>query len=167
MNIRLATTSDMNVLLEIYSNAREFMKKTGNPNQWINGYPSIEILQNDINLKQLYVLEDKDGVQASFVFFVGNDPSYTYIENGIWLNEDEYGVIHRIASRGLKKHTGDIILQYCFSKINNIRIDTHSDNIVMQNFLAKHGFQHVGTIYLKDSSPRLAFHCNLLKNSVN
>lgn len=164
MNIRLATASDMNDLLEIYSRARAFMKKTGNPNQWLNCYPTKEILLNDIDLKQMYVVEDEDGIQASFVFFVGIDPTYINIENGQWLNEDEYGVIHRIASRGLKKHIGDIVLNYCFSKINNIRIDTHSDNIVMQKFLDKHGFIHVGTIYLKDSSSRLAFHCNLLKN---
>lgn len=43
----------------------------------------------------------------------------------------------------------NIILEYCFSKIDNIRMDTHTDNKPMQNFMIKHGFKHVGTIYLK------------------
>ena len=43
----------------------------------------------------------------------------------------------------------DIILEYCESKIDNIRMDTHMDNKPMQNFMLKHGFKHVGTIYLK------------------
>ncbi len=162
--IRLACLSDIDDLLDVYSNARKFMAATGNPNQWIHGYPSKEILESDISKNQLYVVEDEDGIQASFVFFIGEDPTYRIIENGQWLNDDEYGVIHRIASRGKKKHIGDIIMNYCFSKIPNIRIDTHSDNKVMQNFLKKHGFQQVGIIYLTDHRSRLAFHCNLQKN---
>ncbi len=164
MFVRIANLNDIDDLLEIYSNARKFMAATGNPNQWINGYPSKDILESDISKHQLYVVEDKDGIQASFVFFIGEDPTYRIIENGQWLNDDEYGVIHRIASRGLKKHMGDIVMNFCFSKISNIRIDTHSDNKVMQKFLKKHNFQQVGKIYLADSSPRLAFHCNLQKN---
>lgn len=78
MNIRLATASDMNDLLEIYSRARAFMKKTSNPNQWLNGYPTKEILLNDIDLKQMYVVEDEDGIQASFVFCRNRSHLYQY-----------------------------------------------------------------------------------------
>ena len=46
--IRKATLEDMSVLLEIYERAREFMVSTGNTNQWTNGYPSREILTEDI-----------------------------------------------------------------------------------------------------------------------
>ena len=30
--------------------------------------------------------------------------------------------------------------------------------------MIKHGFKHVGTIYLKNGQSRLAFHCNLNEN---
>lgn len=46
--IRKATLEDMPVLLEIYDRARKFMASTGNVNQWTNGYPSQEILAEDI-----------------------------------------------------------------------------------------------------------------------
>lgn len=162
--IRKATLEDMPVLLEIYDRARKFMASTGNVNQWTNGYPSQEILAEDIAKNEMYVLEDEDGIQASFVFYCGIDPCYIKIYDGQWLNDEPYGVIHRIATRGLKKHMADIILEYCSSKINNIRMDTHIDNKPMQNFMLKHGFKHVGTIYLKNGQSRLAFHCNLNKN---
>jgi hypothetical protein len=31
---------------------------------------------------------------------IGKDPTYAVIENGNWLNDEPYGVIHRIASNG-------------------------------------------------------------------
>ena len=55
----------------------------------------------------------------------------------------------------------DIILEYCESKIDNVRIDTHMDNKPMQNFMLKHVFIYVVTIYLKNGLSRLAFLCNL------
>ncbi len=67
--IRKATLEDMPVLLEIYERARKFMVSTGNTNQWTNGYPSREILTEDIEKKEMYVLVDEDGIQASFVFY--------------------------------------------------------------------------------------------------
>lgn len=66
--IRKATLEDMPILLEIYDRARKFMASCGNVNQWTNGYPSKEILSEDIKKGEMYVLEDEDGIQASFVF---------------------------------------------------------------------------------------------------
>ena len=162
--IRNATAEDMPILLEIYDRARKFMVSTGNKNQWTHGYPDSELIKQDIESNQMYVLEDDDGIQACFVFYCGIDPCYTHIYDGQWLNDEPYGVIHRIATRGLKRHMADLVLSYCFSKIKNIRIDTHIDNKPMQNFLLRHGFIQVGTIYLKNGQSRVAFHCNLNKN---
>ena len=58
----------------------------------------------------------------------------------------------------------NIILEYCFSKIDNIRMDTHTDNKPMQNFMIKHGFKHVGTIYLKNGQSRRAGQGKLNEN---
>ena len=133
-------------------------------NEFKNADNKIVQAKKDIENNEMYVLEDEDGIQASFVFYCGIDPCYNKIYDGQWLNDEPYGVIHRIATRGLKKHMADIILEYCESKIDNIRMDTHMDNKPMQNFMLKHGFKHVGTIYLKNGQSRLAFHCNLNKN---
>ena len=155
--IRLATKEDLNIILDIYAYARSFMVSTGNPNQWINNYPSIELLSDDISKKELYVCCDDDGIYAVFVFFHHVDETYNYIE-GAWLNNNDYGVIHRIASKGAKKGVFSEVFMYVNKLTNDIRIDTHSDNLVMQKVLSKHGFIKCGTIYLKNCSPRLAYH---------
>ena len=58
--IRKATLEDMPILLEIYDRARKFMASCGNVNQWTNGYPSKEILSEDIKKGEMYVLEDEE-----------------------------------------------------------------------------------------------------------
>lgn len=153
--IRLATLEDLDKIKKIYAYARLFMKETNNPNQWKDNYPSEEIILSDINNKWLYVCYDKD-IYAVFVFFIGLDETYNYIE-GEWLNSFDYGVIHRVASNGLKKGIFSEVFNYATSFIDNIRIDTHSDNLVMQGVLEKHGFVKCGTIYLKNGSARLAY----------
>ena len=40
---------------------------------------------------------------------------------------------------------------------DNLKIDTHEDNYVMQNMLKKCGFTPCGTIYLEDGEPRIGF----------
>ena len=42
-------------------------------------------------------------------------------------------------------------------EINSIRIDTHEDNLPMQNLLKKNNYEYCGIIYLEDRSKRLAF----------
>lgn len=154
--IRLASYDDLNQILDIYAYARCFMASTGNPNQWVNNYPSIDILSSDIDKKQLYVCYDEDSIYGVFVFFIGIDETYNYIE-GKWLNDESYGVIHRIASMGSKKGIFSEVLSYATNLVDNIRIDTHRDNLVMQGVLSKYGFIKCGTIYLKNGSERLAY----------
>ena len=47
--IRHTTTADIPRLKEIFAIARRFMAEAGNPNQWTEGYPSEELLQEDID----------------------------------------------------------------------------------------------------------------------
>lgn len=154
--IRLATLEDLDKIKKIYAYARLFMKETNNPNQWKDNYPSDNIILSDINNKWLYVCYDED-IYAVFVFFMGVDETYNYIE-GAWLNNLDYGAIHRVASNGLKKGIFSEVFNYVTSFIDNIRIDTHHDNLVMQRVLEKHEFVKCGTIYLKNGSARLAYH---------
>ena len=57
-----------------------------------------------------------------------------------------------------EKGIGAFCINWAFEKCGNLRIDTHGDNIVMQNLLKKIGFNHCGTIYVEeDNFPRLAF----------
>jgi len=45
----------------------------------------------------------------------------------------------------------------CQRRYNNIRIDTHRDNAIMQHNIEKHGFTYCGIIYLANGDERLAY----------
>ena len=156
MLIRPATLYDLPKLMPIYERAREYMAQNGNKNQWTGGYPQESVLREDINKNRLFVLENGEYIDAVFVFFIGEDPTYLYIE-GAWKNNEEYGVIHRIASSGRVKGVFGTCLDFCKKQIPHIRIDTHNDNIIMQNTLEKYGFEKCGIIYLENGAERLAY----------
>lgn len=156
MKIRKAEADDLANILCIYKAAREFMRQTGNPDQWNTTHPARSILEDDIAKGQLYVLEDGDGLQGVFALITGLDPTYGYIE-GQWLNNESYVTIHRIASSGKKSGILPCAVQYGLSLCNNLRIDTHHDNKVMQHLLTKNGFSKCGIIYLENGDPRIAY----------
>ncbi|MBE6922391.1 MAG: GNAT family N-acetyltransferase [Ruminococcaceae bacterium] len=153
--VRKAVEADYPRILEIYAHAREFMVKTGNPNQWGTNYPPVEMLQEDIRVGNLFVVE-REGLHGVFAYFSEPDPTYGYIEGGAWLNESPYGTIHRVAGDG----SGGVfsaVLKFAQDCNPHVRIDTHHDNVVMQHVLEKHGFQRCGIIYLEDGDPRIAY----------
>ena len=154
--VRKTTFADLPRIEEIYAYARRFMAANGNPNQWGTVHPPVEQLKVDIQLGNLYVIADGAQIHGVFYFFIGPDPTYGYVEGGSWREDSLYGTIHRIAGDGC----GGILrtaVAFCKSKISHIRIDTHADNLVMQNALARQGFQKVGIIYLEDGDPRIAY----------
>ena len=154
--ITLTKKEDLDSIMAIYDRARLFMRQNGNLNQWINGYPSKEVILEDIANKQSYVIKKDNEILAVFAFINGHDETYDYIE-GKWLNDEKYGVIHRIASSGQIKGILHLAVSFAFNFVKNVRIDTHKDNFVMQNALDKEGFKECGVIYLKDGNPRIAY----------
>ena len=98
--IRKAEYTDIRRALDIYDSARRFMRSRGNAVQWVNGYPSEELLRADVAAGQLYVMEDAGGVYAVFAFIIGDDPTYQVID-GAWLDDGTpYGTLHRLGSDG-------------------------------------------------------------------
>ena len=154
--ITLTKKEDLDSIMAIYDRARLFVRQNGNLNQWINGYPCKEVILNDIANKQSYVIKKDNEILAVFAFINGHDETYDYIE-GKWLNDEKYGVIHRIASSGQIKGILHLAVSFAFNFVKNVRIDTHKDNFVMQNALDKEGFKECGVIYLKDGNPRIAY----------
>lgn len=157
MKIELAKLEQIEEIKKIYEIAKLFMRENGNNVQWINGYPSLEQIRVDILNHYLYVIYDDESIVGVFALIIGVDPSYNYIE-GSWLNDEEYGTIHRIASNFRKKGILECAVDYAFTKTSNVRIDTHEKNIPMQNAIKKLGFTECGIIYLvSDNTPRLAY----------
>jgi len=158
MTIRPTTYTDLDALMAIFAHARTQMAADGNPTQWGNGYPTREQMENDIQRGVSYVIEHEGIPCATFVFIIGDDPTYQYIEDGQWLdNTLPYGTIHRIASNGQQRGIFRTVLDWCRAQCSNIRIDTHQDNARMIHLIEQAGFTRCGIIYTHGHSPREAY----------
>lgn len=157
MMIRKSMQSDLREILEIYKQARSFMKEHNNCDQWTDGYPQKEIVEEDIKNQKSYVCVVNNKIGAVFYFAVETDETYHIIEKGNWINEDPYGVVHRLAVANFQKGVGRFCLDFAFEQWKNLRIDTHRDNLPMQKVLIKLGFKECGIIYIKNGDERLAF----------
>ena len=83
MNIRPSKHEDLPQLMRIYEHARQFMSEHGNGNQWINGYPSEELIASEIEKGHSFACEDETGeIVATFCYIEGVDPTYLKIYDG-------------------------------------------------------------------------------------
>ena len=157
MHIRHAVPADLPAMEELYAQARAYMAANGNPTQWGTEYPKREWLEADMAEGVSYVCEEDGQVVATFMFSTAGEPTYAYIEDGQWPDDEPYGVIHRIATGGTRKGAGAFCIRWCLEQCGSVRIDTHDDNRPMQALLDKLGFVYCGRIYVEDGTPRRAY----------
>ena len=158
MYVRRSNMEDIPAMMDLYAQARVFMRENGNPNQWDESYPSRELLEKDIAFGNSYIVEDDEkNLAATFAFIKGEDPTYYGIENGAWLNHEPYGTIHRLAGNTSYHGIASGCISWCKSQIGNLRADTHEDNKIMQHLLEKNGFVRCGIIHLANGAPRIAY----------
>lgn len=158
MTIRKARIEELDTLLAIYATAKRFMEEHGNNNQWTgDDAVTADTLKNFMDRDVLYVGEEGDTIHFAFAYIQGDDPTYHVITDGAWLNDAYYGTVHRLASAGTVKGVVATISNWALEQNPNLRIDTHHDNIVMQNALKRAGFTRCGIIYLANGDPRIAY----------
>jgi len=157
ISIERSNEEELAEIMPLFTHARNFMIHSGNPDQWINGYPSKEQILKDITDNSSFVCRNDEGkIIATFCFRIGEDPTYHKI-TGCWFNNNSYGAIHRLASDGTVKGIAFQCFDWCFKQINTIRVDTHADNKVMQHLFLKYGFEYCGIIYTHNGTERLAY----------
>ena len=163
MNFRKSTKSDVSKIMEIVKQAQEYFKSQG-IDQWQNNYPNDEVINNDINNGESYVMLDGDDIVATTVISFAKEKSYENILDGKWITNGDYEVIHRIAVENAHKGKGlsHKIIKYAEevckqNNIHSIKVDTHEDIILMQSLLKKNGFEYCGIVYLEDGGKRVAF----------
>ena len=163
MKIRKSRMEDIEKIICVIHEAQESMCANGIP-QWQDGYPNEEVISQDIKIGNSYVLVEDENIIGTAYIVAGHEPSYDYIEGGQWLNDHPYVVVHRIAVR--KDYKGKGVARYMMEfaekiasehQLQDIRIDTHYDNIPMRTFLAKLGYHACGTIYLDNGDKRIAY----------
>ena len=157
MLIRKTEPQDIDSVMNIYAEARKFMRENGNGNQWRETHPSRELVESDIISNDGYVVEENGEIVGAFFFRIGEDATYKVINDGAWINDDEYGVIHRIAVKYHGRGIVGFVYNHCYNIINNLRIDTHRDNIPMQRSLEKAGFRYCGVIHIASGDERIAY----------
>lgn len=158
ITIRKANPCELPALMEVYATAKSFMETHGNQNQWTgDDAVTAEKLLAFLEKGQLYAGEGDGQLHFAFAYIQGDDPTYGVITDGAWLNEEFYGTVHRLASRGTVKGAVKMITDWALEQNPNLRIDTHHDNTVMQRALAKAGFTRCGIIFLPNGDPRIAY----------
>ena len=164
--VRKATAKDLECILQLIEHGRQEMRRNGNLQQWADGQPTRQTLAQDVAIGNSYLLEEDGMPIATFAFVPGPDSTYKNIYCGAWLDEEPFYVAHRMARLPEKHHVFSDVLDYGFSRTDNIRIDTHRDNTLMQHLLVKHGFRYCGIIYLSDGSERLAYQQNMASDRI-
>lgn len=158
MNIRTATPADIPAIMTVLKAGRGIMLASGNLNQWPEGYPTEEMVRRDIVPGYGKVMEEEGRTVAYFACIPSPDPTYAVIYDGAWRDDEKpYYVVHRIASFPEVHGVFKTMMEYLDALTDNIRIDTHKDNKIMQHNLAKYGFEYCGIIHIASGAERLAY----------
>lgn len=157
LTVRLAQRDDLPLLLAIFADARARMRENGNPHQWAEGYPPMQLVAQDIAEKHCYVCERAGRAVGVFTFFIGPDPTYARIEGGAWRDDSPYGVLHRVAGLRGERGIGACCTNFCKAHCGHLRGDTHRLNTAMQRVLENAGFVRCGIIHTHDGTERLAY----------
>ena len=156
-SIRPAVCEDIPAILPVMDAARAIMRADGNMDQWTGGYPRPEDLRADILRGGGHVVTEDGRIVAYFAFLEGPEPTYARICEGGWPDDGPYCVIHRLASYPEVRGIFRTVMDHCFGRCGNIRIDTHRDNRIMRHNILNYGFRYCGIIFLADGSERLAY----------
>lgn len=158
MQVRKTTQVDIDRVMEVLADGRRAIATLG-IDQWQAGYPFRETIEADVANGQSYVVEDGDGILATFMLTFDGEPTYDEIE-GAWLtvsdsSDPRYACVHRIAvcdaarGRGVAKFAIEEALRLAFAQgAESVRIDTHPGNVVMRGLCGRMGFTECGTIYI-------------------
>ncbi|NLZ19867.1 MAG: N-acetyltransferase [Bacteroidales bacterium] len=158
LTVRSACRADLEEIMAVLEAAKGIMRSDGNAGQWTGGYPSREIILQDIRSGHGFVVMQQGRVAGYFAFIPSPEPTYAQIFGGAWLDDSlPYHVVHRIGSYPDIHGVFRAILDWCFRHDRNIRIDTHRDNHIMQHNILKYGFRYCGIIYLMSGDERLAY----------
>lgn len=131
--------------------------------QWNDSYPNKQAFLNDLQRRELYVIEIDSTVIGSIVISTYKDPEYEDVK---WLTPDSSNYyIHRLAvdpeyqGKGYAKELMDFAEDMAIkNSIASIRLDTFSKNPRNNRFYAARGYKKLGDIYFRKQS-EYSFHC--------
>lgn len=151
IELKLANREEAKMCLSFIEDAKAFQREQGIV-QWTEDYPNIETVLRDIELLRGYTITD-DGVPFGYVCVdFGGEKSYDRVD-GEWKTSGKYGVIHRLAfgkesrGKGATKAVFELIRKLCRNESAvSIRVDTGSENKLVQHIFEREGFEKIGTL---------------------
>lgn len=160
--IRRTTLSDIASVMEVIADAQQRLRVAG-VDQWQDGYPTVEIIRDDISRGESFVYTIDNQIIATAVISFAGEPTYATIY-GSWIDNAPYVVIHRLAVRAGYERQGLALKMFDFAHniatqrgITSARVDTHQDNIAMRNLLTLQGYILCGEIVLQSGAKRIAY----------
>jgi RimJ/RimL family protein N-acetyltransferase len=156
-----ATTTDIPEIWEILQKAI-LRRKADGSNQWQDGYPNPEIIQQDIEKGIGYVLTENQTIIGYTAVLINDEPEYANLQ-GEWITNNDFVVFHRVAiaethlGKNLSKKIIDFIEKFALNhNIYSIKADTNHDNFAMMKIFEKSGFVFCGIVHFR-GSPRRAY----------
>lgn len=154
MNFRKAKFENIEPILKIIKDAKEYLKNNG-LSQWQGNYPDRTTIEEDIEKDRGYVLNIDNTIKGYMVVDFTDDEIYKNIK-GKWKTKGKYASIHRTAidsscrgkgyGREFFKFAEKIALE---SGIFSVRVDTDPKNLIMKSLFEKNGYEYCGIIFIE------------------
>ena len=142
INLRPLSRNDFFLVKEFISQGRRYQNTLGFE-QWLEGYPSDDLLETDFSLQRGYIIEVDDEEAGYVVIDLNGDPEYDRLSQ-IWTHKGRYAVVHRLVlndrfrGRGLATALIEVIEEHIMRHgISIVRFDTGVKNIPMQRLLTR------------------------------
>ncbi|WP_105618014.1 GNAT family N-acetyltransferase [Vallitalea okinawensis] len=162
MNIVKAKMEDSTYILSLIKQCVEVMNRRGN-DQWDEYYPNMDVINDDIESGDLYILKDNHHIQGIITLNDKQEKEYLDIQ---WeYSEGRQLIVHRLAispnyqGRGL----GDKLMQFAEEKArelgyDSIRLDTYVKNKKAIYFYEARDYIKRGNLYFSHrKDPFIAF----------
>lgn len=157
MEIRLASIAQLQEIFAILTNCRIHLDAQGVP-QWIDSYPSLPIIEEDIKGGYLYCAMSGSDCLGTVSISEAQEPEYRTVP---W--KDALGkviVIHRLAvdpphqGQGLAGKLMDFAEAYALGYgYLSIRLDAFSQNKQVLQFYESRGYQKRGAVFFPGRVP--------------
>ncbi len=151
--VRLATLKNIDEVMFLVADAKEYMHATGNY-QWDENYPLRQHFETDIINDDLWLF---NGNNALAGFICINRVQPVEYNTSDWETPEDSLVVHRmvIARQFAGRGIGQQMMQFAEEKareagLTSIRSDTNSKNSVMLHIFSKLGYRFTGNIVLRN-----------------
>jgi ribosomal protein S18 acetylase RimI-like enzyme len=160
--IKRAVISDLEQLYSLTKSCAKHLIESG-IFQWNEHYPSKKVLLKDIELQQLWKLEDNEEIVGIIVLTEIENSAYKNIK---WITKNHKNLyVHRLAvnpsfqGKGYAQKLMDFAENYAKNnKYNSIRLDTFSQNKRNQEFYKKRNYTKLGSVNFPKQS-EYPFYC--------